>query len=96
MARRREPGDPLRERRDEIADQDSRRVRVGGDFVRFDEANGFRVLDGLRTVAPASSSALASCSSSRTTSSRALSRSPSSASIASYVSPQTGIDCPLD
>src|SRR5262249_13611419 len=30
---------------------DSRRVRVGGDFVRFDEEHGFRVLDGLRAVA---------------------------------------------
>src|SRR6202008_1921476 len=31
--------------------EDSRRVRVGGDFVRFDEANGFRVLDVVRAVA---------------------------------------------
>jgi aryl-alcohol dehydrogenase-like predicted oxidoreductase len=31
--------------------QDSRRVRAGGDFVKFDEASGFRVLDVLRTVA---------------------------------------------
>ncbi len=34
-----------------VTDQDSRRVRVGRDFVRFDEANGFSVLDVLRTVA---------------------------------------------
>jgi aryl-alcohol dehydrogenase-like predicted oxidoreductase len=32
-------------------DRDSRRARVGGDFVPFDEENGFRVLDVLRTVA---------------------------------------------
>jgi aryl-alcohol dehydrogenase-like predicted oxidoreductase len=32
-------------------DHDSRRARVGGDFVRFDEEHGFRVLDVLRTVA---------------------------------------------
>jgi aryl-alcohol dehydrogenase-like predicted oxidoreductase len=32
-------------------EQDSRRARLGGDFVRFDEEHGFRVLDVLKTVA---------------------------------------------
>jgi aryl-alcohol dehydrogenase-like predicted oxidoreductase len=32
-------------------DEDARRVRVGVDFVRFDEEQGFRVVDVLRTVA---------------------------------------------
>ncbi|MCZ4602646.1 aldo/keto reductase [Streptomyces sp. Lzd4kr] len=33
------------------AEQDARRVRVGGDFVPFDEDKGFDVVDVLRTVA---------------------------------------------
>jgi aryl-alcohol dehydrogenase-like predicted oxidoreductase len=32
-------------------DDDARRVRAGGDFVRFDEADGFKVLDVVRAVA---------------------------------------------
>jgi aryl-alcohol dehydrogenase-like predicted oxidoreductase len=32
-------------------EQDSRRARVGGDFVQFDEDNGYKVVDVLRAVA---------------------------------------------
>jgi aryl-alcohol dehydrogenase-like predicted oxidoreductase len=33
------------------ADQDSRRAKVGGDFVQFDEESGFKVVDVVRAVA---------------------------------------------
>ncbi|MEV6605610.1 aldo/keto reductase [Kutzneria sp. NPDC051319] len=37
--------------RDGVPDQDTRRARVGGDFVQFDLDKGYRIVDVLRTVA---------------------------------------------